>query len=139
MPTHSLANDLRGAPLFRDLPAESSMCFALVRLGEEVCLEANERLHAPGLFVVIEGLVSFDGSDVTLGPGGHFGEVALLTGRIEPDAIGIVKSRLLWIPPDLFDDILMNCARFTRRLLISLAVRVRRSNGPGHASPAPQL
>lgn len=138
MLTPSLTKDLRGAPLFADLPTESSTCFALVRLGEEVCLQPNERLHAAGLFVVVEGLIRFDGSDVPLGPGRHFGEVALLTGSTDPDVIGIVKSRLFRLPPDLFEEVVIDCARFTRRLLTSLAGCVGRAHDPSRFHPTPQ-
>ena len=86
MPDHDHAETLRWVPLFRDL--NQRQLKRLARVCEEASFPAGTTVMRQGqrtgitFFVIVEGeaLVTVDGTDVArLGPGQHFGELALIS------------------------------------------------------------
>ena len=81
-----------------------------------------------GMYVVLDGAVTVEvrGAELEIGPGGFFGELALLV----PDAgrVGRVRAatdvRLASIPRSTFERLLETEPGFARALLVELAERL---------------
>jgi len=76
----------------------------VVRIAEEIKLDASETLVVNGMCVILEG--SLQVSDRSLGPGECFGEHLLLGGQGELTATAGQQTRLLRLSPHPFNDLI---------------------------------
>jgi CRP-like cAMP-binding protein len=126
----AIANELRAAPLFAQVSDDSLAAAAAAGVTEveagQVLAQAGD--YGSGMYVVLDGQVEIElrGRQIKLGPGGFFGELALLV----PDAERVARvratthARLLSLPRGTFDQLLKSEPSFTLVLLRELAARL---------------
>jgi CRP-like cAMP-binding protein len=126
----AIVNELRATPLFAQISDDS---LAEAAAGGVTEVEAGQVLaqagdYGSGMYVVLDGqvMVELRGGQIKLGPGGFFGELALLV----PDAERIARvrattyARLLSVPRATFDQLLKLEPSFALALLRELAARI---------------
>lgn len=128
--------ELRASPLFRHLPAKT-----LARLAPEVIrriyckgqIVVQQGDPADGFFLVLFGRVkirvsSGSGKEQVLhfyGPGGSFGEAAMLGGNGFPvDVVALERTRLAFVPARVFEQEMDGDPEFVRQILGSMARRL---------------
>jgi CRP/FNR family cyclic AMP-dependent transcriptional regulator len=128
---------LRQIPLFRSLPPPRLKLVAL--MGEKLHFAAGDQIVAEGekpegVFAVLEGEVEISherpgvqGPRLQLNSGSLIGDVPLLSGQ---NAVGTVTARspvtALWLPKDLFFELLETIPDFSLALSRDLAGRLLR-------------
>lgn len=124
-----IENELKATLLFAGATAESLALAASAVVEEvaagQVLAQAGDR--GSGMYVVIDGEVSVElrGHHVEIGPGGFFGELALLV----PDAERIARvrattdARVLCVPRPIFERLLETEPSFATAMLRELARR----------------
>jgi CRP-like cAMP-binding protein len=123
-------DELTGIPLFAGISDESA---ALVAGGTVAEVPAGQVLmrggdHGEGMVVVLSGTVVVERGDlhIGIGPGGFFGELALLAD----DAVHIARvraqtdARVIAVPRETFDHLVDHEPTFARALLTELAARL---------------
>jgi cAMP-dependent protein kinase regulator len=88
---------LQGIPFLAGLPEDAKLSIAhrlipVQKTAGDTIVEQGQPVE--GLFIVESGQVALDGSEV--GPGGTFGEMALLTGGPHSQAAQAMTSTVLW-------------------------------------------
>lgn len=135
---------LRAAPLFADLSVAEATVLGtkLERLTMEPgtpILRAGEAGDA--LFVVESGTVEVRAGDAhvgTLGPGDHFGEIALLTGGARTaDVVAATPLTVLRLSRDDYLAFLAELPDITGKAAASSAVRVAALGSGGHEAVRP--
>lgn len=130
----AFADQLSGVPLFsacsrRDL-------HRLAGAADEVRVEAGTELTREGsigreAFVIVEGTAAVlkDGQEeAVLGPGDHFGELALLDGGPRTATVTATSDMvLLVLSKPAFNAVLDEIPTLAHKLLVSLAHRLRES------------
>jgi CRP-like cAMP-binding protein len=126
----AIANELRATPLFAQVRDDSLADAAAAGVTEvesgQVLAQAGD--YGSGMYVVLDGQVEIELRDrqIKLGPGGFFGELALLV----PDAERVARvrarthARLLSLPRATFDQLLKSEPSFALVLLRELAARL---------------
>ena len=138
-PDDELPSVLARTPLFASLDAEALGLLASI-CSRRHC-DAQQRLFTEGergneMFIVLSGRVkchveSQDGEMIfsSLGPGGVFGEIALLSGDTRTSsATAVEASELLCIQRQDFDRFLAHTPAFAVALLREVAGRLRRTD-----------
>jgi CRP/FNR family transcriptional regulator, cyclic AMP receptor protein len=129
-----LADQLAGLPLFSACSARDLQ--RLARATDEVVVEAGKVLTTEGTvgreaFVIIDGVAEVrkgDRVEAELGPGAHFGELALLDGG--PRTATVVaqgEMTLVVLSKPAFNAVLDEIPTLAHKLLVSLARRLRES------------
>ena len=127
---------VQGVPLFADLDARelrelaTSMKERTFREGQEIAVEGQSGI---GFFLIAEGTatVSQGGQDrATLGPGDHFGEIALIddgvrTASVKADSQLKAYGLTSWE----FKPLVESNATIAWKLLKTMAVRLREAEG----------
>ncbi len=125
-----IANELKATTLFAQVGEESLALAAAAGVTEvesgQVLAQAGD--YGSGMYVVLDGqvVVELRGRQIKLGPGGFFGELALLV----PDAERVARvratthARLLSVPRATFDQLLKSEPSFALALLRELAARL---------------
>lgn len=125
-----IEDELKATPLFARVKDESLALAATAGVTEvvtgQVLAQAGD--HGSGMYVVLDGEVTVElrGRRVEIGPGGFFGELALLV----PDAERIARvraatdSRLLCVPRPMFERLLETEPSFATAMLRELASRL---------------
>jgi CRP-like cAMP-binding protein len=129
-PEEAIANELRATPLFAQV---SDASLADAAAGGVIEVESGQVLaqagdYGSGMYVVLDGqvMVELRGRQLKIGPGGFFGELALLV----PDAERVARvratthARLLSLPRATFDQLLKSEPSFALALLRELAGRL---------------
>jgi len=128
--------ELRASPLFRHIPTET-----LERIAPDVIRRVYGKGQiiiqqgdpANGFYLVLFGRVkirvsSGSGKEQVLhfyGPGGSFGEAAMLGGNGFPvDVVALERSRLAFVPARIFDQEMDGDPTFSRQILSSMARRL---------------
>ena len=133
----SVADMLAKVALFQDIKPEQLR--GLARFGEfrsrgagEVVFRINDA--ADGLYVVLAGAASItrpddDGEEIELaavGPGGFFGEMALLDGRPRSATVTVTKPTELWVlSREHFLDFIFESREVLSQLLSVMTGRIR--------------
>lgn len=125
-----IARELRATPLFAQVGDDSLAEAAAAGVTEveagQVLAQAGD--YGSGMYVVLDGqvVVELRGRQLKIGPGGFFGELALLV----PDAERVARvratthARLLSLPRATFDQLLRSEPSFALALLRELAGRL---------------
>lgn len=128
---------LEAVPLFNDLPKparEALLCKARTRTYAKGAIVINEGDAAHGLFIVCSGqlkacLNDEQGRELvlsTMGPGDHFGELALLDGAPRSANVAALEaSELLFITKEAFHSVLQAHPDCMWAIVFSLVARVR--------------
>lgn len=130
----TFADQLAGLPLFTACSARDLQ--RLARAADEVHVGAGTVLTSEGsvgreAFVILEGTAEVHKGDVVeaeLGPGAHFGELALLDGG--PRTATVVATTdmvLVVLSKPAFNAVLDEIPTLAHKLLVSLARRLRES------------
>jgi CRP-like cAMP-binding protein len=130
----AFADQLAGLPLFSACSREDLQLLA--RAADEVGVAAGTVLTAEGTvgreaFVIVEGTAEVrkgDAVQAVLGPGDHFGELALLDGGPRTATVVAVDDMtLLVLTKPAFNAVLDEIPTLAHKLLVSLAHRLRES------------
>jgi len=131
-PDRSEFPSIAGADLFADLLPEGILWVA--RHGRPRELAPLERLMERGarsdsLVLVVQGAVQLhtpSGQPVLLGPGQTVGEMGVITGQLRSATVdaGPDGARLVVLPAETFEELLLRSRRFGRGLLTHLAERL---------------
>jgi CRP-like cAMP-binding protein/polyferredoxin len=137
MKQESIATILRRSILFQKLePTRLLTISSLARVSvfkeESSIFQQND--PSEGLYLVAAGEVElvlslgYGGESVIarIGPGGHFGETSLLTGR--PHSVGARACRdliLVWFEKNVFHEVLLGDATINEQLNLALAERLQ--------------
>ncbi len=125
-----IAKELTATTLFAQVSDESLSLAAAAGVTEvesgQVLAQAGD--YGSGMYVVLDGqvVVELRGRQIKMGPGGFFGELALLV----PDAERVARvratthARLLSVPRGTFDQLLKVEPSFALVLLRELAARL---------------
>ena len=142
-----VAEHLRRAPLFAELPSEHRDCLLLLREGAFFDVPAAVAIVSPGdppaLFVIIEGSLHNADGEVAWQAGDCLGIVETLAGQPFASAIRTSRPSLLYrLDAALMEAFRARCPLTAQRLLDEMAVTVRAaSSGPcvgaADASAAP--
>jgi CRP-like cAMP-binding protein len=123
-------DELKATPLFAQVSDDGLALTADSGVTEvetgQVLVQAGD--YGSGMYVVLDGqvVVELRGRQIKIGPGGCFGELALLV----PDAERIARvrattpTRLLSVPRSTFDYLLKSEPSFSTALLRELATRL---------------
>ena len=125
-----IENELREVPLFAEVSEQGLAAAAGAGVTEveagQVLVQAGD--HGSGMYVVLDGevVVELRGHPIEIGPGGFFGELALLV----PDSERVARvrasthARLLSLPREGFERLLETEPSFAVALLRELATRL---------------
>jgi CRP-like cAMP-binding protein len=125
-----IESEVSGIPLFAQISDAAAERVAAGGVGAVPAGQLLAQAGDPGfgMFVVVDGTVEVERGSlhIEIGPGGFFGELALLV----PDSPRIARvraktdARILAISRDTFDDLLETEPSFTRALLTEMAARL---------------
>lgn len=120
-PDRLVADHLRGAPLFADLPNARRDCLALLREGAFFDVPAGVDVVSPGdrpaLFVVAEGALRDADSARDWPAGSYFGAEEALSGTLFEATISTVAATLIYrLDAALLDAFLTRCPAIAARL-----------------------
>lgn len=125
-----IEKELRATALFAQVGDDSLAMAAAAGVTEvetgQVLTQAGD--YGSGMYVVLDGQVAVElrGKQIKLGPGGFFGELALLVSDAERVARvrATTHARLLSVPRATFDQLLKSEPSFALALLRELAARL---------------
>lgn len=125
-----IESELSGIPLFAGISDAAAERVVAGGVGEVPAGQLLAQAGDPGfgMFVVVDGTVEVERGSlhIEIGPGGFFGELALLV----PDSPRIARvraktdARILALSRDAFDELLETEPSFTRALLTEMAARL---------------